>query len=215
MASASPSDLVRSTSLSPIDLIKADILQLEDILHRKKNVLFIERLRKIIGVDKSKFDTSSPDWLEKLPISSFTNISFDGSSISNIDITVDTLEKTWCISYEHHTSRYDPSKYAYNDESADESDESVEKKTKIEFGKSRKHFIKGGRKLTVYRNTSGVLRITNPEYEAEIDLEEQKELMGRYATNIHLPEWLAIKTLLYFSDNKWDDDSIIKHFSIV
>lgn len=178
-----------------MDELRSEILELEKSLDSKKKKLFNMRLAKIYG--KTNEETID---------------------ISNINIVVDPSDNTWQISYLHHTDTYDPSAYAY-DESADDSNNEdptiAARNTSIVFGKAKKYFIKGGIKLNVYRNSTGELRIINPDYEFDLDLEEQKKLMLHYSENNNLPEWLAIKVLLYISDNKWDDQSIINHFSVI
>lgn len=170
-----------------MDDLRAEILHLEQTLQDKKNILFNARLAKIYG---------------------------NSDNISNIEIHVDPEDDTWLISYTHQTDKYDPSAYAYNDDSAGDDEYNVHE-SRISFGKSKRYFIKGGIKLNVYRNSAGELRIINPDYEFDLDLDEQRSLIDKYAQNKDIPEWMAIKVMLYISDNKWDDQSIINHFSVI
>ncbi len=180
--------------------LRSEILLLERSLTEKKKRLFMGRLENI------------------------AKHQFDKSGVSDVCISLDPEKSTWQISYLHTTDKYDVYDYAYDgsdtepdiDPNIDPNIETKqEKETRILFGKASKYFIKGGIKLNVYRNTAGELRVINPNYEFELDLDEQRNLVREYSENIHLPEWFAITTMLYLSDNKWDDQSWINHLSIV
>jgi len=185
--------------------LKTEILQLEKILAEKKKQLFFNRLEKIAGG------------------------SLNTRGITNIDIQHNSMDKTWQITYTHKTNNYSSAMYAYNETESDNETDSerepldafpvvkpgIQKETKITFGKSNKYFVRGGIKLHVYRNTAGELRVINPEYEFDLDLDEQKKLVREYSENYDLPEWFAIATMLYLSDNMWDDEAFINHLSIV
>lgn len=185
--------------------LKTEILQLEKILAQKKKQLFFNRLEKIAGC------------------SLYTR------GISNIDIQHNSADKTWQITYTHQTNNYSSAMYSYNESESDDDHTSemesaddhsavksgIQKETRITFGKSNKYFVRGGIKLHVYRNTAGELRVINPEYEFDLDLDEQKKLVREYSENYDLPEWFAITTMLYLSDNMWDDEAFINHLSIV
>jgi hypothetical protein len=168
--------------------LRNEIINLEVCLNAKKKELFIQRAIKILG-----------------------NL----NNVFNLQINVNPIDLTWCISYNHETHNYDTSDYAYNEDSADENNNVRFNSCKISFGKTKKYFIKGGIALNIYRISSGELRITNPDYDFDIDIEDQYNLMKTYSKNYNLPEWLAIKMILYISDNKWDDQSIINHFSVI
>ena len=89
-------------------------------------------------------------------------------------------------------------------------------KTLIIFGKSKKYFIKGGYvPYNIYKNSAGELRIINSEYDLELDMDEQYELINSYASNINIPECLALSVFLYLADNKWDDLNLITYLSVV
>lgn len=199
-----------STAKSKMSLRK-EILELEKLLKSKKEKLFLDRLLAITGPK---------------------------ANISDININTQ-LDNTWCISYIHKTTFLNPADYepanmytdeatnleanleAKNSESTEQNnvllaaENTSEYETKISFGKNKKYFITGGCKLNVYRNSANELRITNPEYEYDLDIDEQKELMIRYSNNKNLPVWFAIKFLLYMSDNSWDDDSVVNHFTVI
>lgn len=170
--------------------LRSEILTLEKALQEKKQQLFLERLETIAG-------------------KKFTN-----NNVRDVIISVDTNAKTWQISYLHSTDKYNFNNYAYNEDSENDESES-HKDTRIVFGQNSKHYIRGGIKLTVYRNTVGELRVINPDYEFDLDLEEQRQLVRSYASNSDLPEWLAISVFLYLYDNKWDDESLINHLGSV
>ena len=174
--------------------LKAEILELEGILESKKKQLFLNRLEKI------------------------TNCSIAANGISDLDIQHDADENTWQISYTHKTDQYSKSMYSYSEDSdldPDQRIQYVQKETKISFGISNKYFIKGGIKLNVYRNKTKELRIINPDYEFDLDLDEQKKLVREYSENHNLPEWFAIAIMLYLLDNDWDDSAFINYISIV
>ena len=151
--------------------------------------------------------------------------------ISNIKIDIDHKNNDWVISYEHYTNYYSINNYTINNAeiyddnlnykkqdnspSPKAKTNSEEKKTIISFGKSKKYFIIGGIKYNIYRNSSGDLRIINSDYDLELDMEEQYELINNYATNINIPECLALSVFIYLSDNKWDDINLITYLSVV
>jgi hypothetical protein len=183
-----------------------EIRNLEIIIEKKKRALFLLRLSKM-------YEASLSD------------------VISNISIEVDRNEKTWCITYTHITDEYSVDNYSnetYIERETDELDDNlshlpleeipVEKNKKISvisFGKNKKYFIKGGIKFSIYRNSANELRIINPNYDFELDLDEQKYLVTEYSRNKHIPECLALSIFLYMSYNKWDDTAIVNHFSLV
>lgn len=172
--------------------LRSEIVLLEKTLTEKKKLLFLSRLETIAGYPFTK------------------------SGITDINITLNQTENTWQIGYLHKTDNFNSNYYAHSEASEDESEAGgVPKETRVLFGKTNKYFIKGGIKLNVYRNTAGELRVINPDYEFDLDLDEQRSLVKEYSENYNLPEWFAIATMLYLSDNKWDDQSWINHLSIV
>ena len=187
-----------------MDTLKAEILQLERELNAKKKTLFVSRFKSIIGK------------LESI------------SNITSINIHTDVDSDTWTISYIHKTSDFKAIDYLYekvdiNETDSDESDDNIKtnKTTKIIFGVNitssdvKKYFIKGIAPLDVYKTSTNEFRIINLEYQFDIDYDEQKELITTYADNINLPEYAAIKFMLYISDNEWDDTAIINHFTMI
>jgi len=173
-------------------MLRDEILELEKILSEKKKQLFLSRIETIADAE------------------------LKSNGISNVEINLDTENELWQISYVHKTDQYCPLDYANNeDKEVVQPDPPETKETLITFGKNKKYFIRGGIQLNVYRNSAGELRILNPDYEFDLDLDEQRALVSDYADNHNLPEWLAIKVFLYLSDNKWDDAAIISHLSSV
>jgi hypothetical protein len=170
--------------------IKREIHRLEDRLLYNKNILFLYRLSKLYK---------------------------KSSNISDIDIDVDPVNLTWSIQYNHRSNNYSSNYYDYNnnDEYPDKKSEICKKNTKISFGKNKKYFIKGGIAYNIYRNSSDELRIINKDYDLELDMKQQKNLIIRYSKNFDIPEYMALSVLLYISDNKWDDESIIHYLSII
>ncbi len=173
-------------------ILRNEILKLEKVLAEKRSMLFLSRLETI------------------------ANCPFNKANITDVSITLNTQDHTWQITYQHKTQNFNLNHYINDEDSEDESETGgIPKETRITFGKSSKYFIRGGIKFNVYRNTAGELRIINPDYEFDLDLDEQRALVRNYSENHDLPEWFAIATLLYLSDNKWDDQSFVNHLSIV
>lgn len=173
--------------------IKEEIIALSKILDEKKHELFLGRL---INMNLKKLQNNSKDFA----------------------ITVYPETHEWNISYTHETSKYDMSLYIPDHEiNSDVSDsEPIEKKSNISFGKSgKRYFIKGGIKFNIYRNSTGELRVMNPEYDFDIDMEEHKHLIHKYSENSNIPEACALAVFQFMIDNKWDDTAIINYLSIV
>ena len=182
-----------------MDELRKEIIILEKELIEKKKQLFFNRLEKIAGC------------------------SFVESGILNLNIITNQDDNTWQIAYIHYTKEYNINDYtpSVNTDSETEITDVLDtttpitKKSKIIFGKMAKYYIKGGIPLNIYRNITGEIRITNPDYEFDLDLDEQRILARSYSENYALPEWFAIAVLLYMSDNKWDDTALINHLSFV
>ena len=165
--------------------------------------------------------------------------------ISNIKIDIDHKNNDWVISYEHYTNNYSINNYTINNAEIYDNNlnynkqannittkpnnittaepnnittadaDAEKKKTIISFGKSKKYFIRGGIRYNIYRNSSGDLRIINSDYDLELDMEEQYELISNYANNVNIPECLALSIFIYLSDNNWDDTNLITYLSVV
>jgi hypothetical protein len=178
------------------ETLREDILRLESELNDMKKALFLHRFFKIIG-------TSSVN-------------------ITNVVIKTDVETDTWYITYIHKTPNYNVLNYLYEktDDTYD-ANETINKTSKIIFGVhiinngTTKYFIKGGAALDLYKTSTNELRIINMEYQYDIDYDEQKELIIAYSENVDIPEFAAIKFMLFMSDNDWDDTSVINHFTMI
>ena len=179
------------------DTLRSEILQLESELNTKKKLLYLQRLYKIMR------------YAGELP------------NITNINITTSADDDTWSISYTHKTSNYSLLNYLYEKNDIVDADDKNTKTSKIMFGASisgngiKKYFIKGGASLDLYKTSMNELRIINLEYQFDIDYDEQRELIATYAENDNIPEYAAIKFMIYMSDNEWDDIDIINHFTMI
>lgn len=178
-------------------ILKEEILDLTSKLDEKKKILFSRRL---INMNLSKII----------------------GCVKDISFTINRDTQEWSISYKHETQKYNPNNYVPDtddgsDSDVKSSDDITSKITRIKFGKAEgnKYYIKGGIKLNVYRNSSGELRIMNPDYDFIIDMEDHKMLIHKYSENIDIPESCALAVFQYMIDNKWDDISIINYLSIV
>jgi hypothetical protein len=181
----------KSTSMASEEKqLKEEILGLMALIEEKKRKLFSDRLASMYPV----------------------NIS---ANISDIAISCDTKLGEWSISYTHNTDKYDPDNYVCHDESSDDGSP-YPKTSHIILGKSgKKYYLKGGIRFNVYRNSGGELRVTNPEYDFDIDMDEHRALIGRYAADTNIPEACALSIFQYISDNKWDDTAVINYLSVV
>jgi hypothetical protein len=221
-----------------MDELRNEILVLIDSLEQKKKQLFSTRLEKIYGesdtISDLVFHVDPNDNTWSISYTHTTENYDPNSYIYDEDNSSEDSDNSEDNDL-YDTSRGSPTKgrqidrlkpvdyqeVRHIDHKSDELEqhgnpETVEKKiTQISFGKLKKYFLKGGIKFNIYRNSNGELRIINSDYEFELDLEEQKSLILKYASNKNVPEWLAIKVFLYISYNKWDDRSIINHLSVI
>jgi hypothetical protein len=173
--------------------LKEEILALTKVLDSKKQQLFLDRL---IHMNLNKLR----------------------SNAKNFTITTNPELQEWVITYTHDTQDYDLSQYLPDSETAHDTSDTdpVQKTSNISFGKSgKRYFLKGGIKFNIYRNSAGELRVMNPEYDFDIDMEEHKQLIHRYSENANIPEACALAVFQYIIDNKWDDSAVINYLSIV
>jgi hypothetical protein len=185
------SDISQYISADETDL-KASIIALSSTITTKKNQLFIGRLLKMINP------------------SLYSNVKSINILPTNLD------NEDWNITYVHETSNYDLNNYAKEDnhESTDTSKD--HKVSNISFGKAgKRYYIKGGIRFNIYRNSKGKLRITNPDYDFDIDMEDHEALIFDYSRNKDIPEAAALSVFLYLSDNRWVDIDLINYLSIV
>ena len=181
------------------ELLKDRIQELKSQIAKYEHQLFISRLYKLL---------------------SLTNDEIVNLGVTNI--VINTNDKDFTITYTHHTSAYDENTYV-NDNDSHVETEIYEKTTHIIFGKttisekSSKYYIKGNRsaRFKIYRISKNILSIINKEYDTELDIDEQIELIEKYSENPNIPEWLALKVFLYIRENGWDDNIIINYFGVV
>ena len=185
--------------MEELDKIKEDIKQLESVLCDKKKELFSKRLKYLCR------DTNI--------INNVSNIS--SNSNINEDLHLTDYSVSWHITYNHMTSKYTHKDYLY--EIVEFDPRYTDKTSLITIGKLRnstKYFINGGVKFIIYRDHYENIRIINPEYEFDLDMDQQDELIDTYIKNINIPESFGLKLLKYFGDFKWSDKKIAKYISI-
>ncbi len=212
--------------------MRNEILELEQILKAKKEKLFLTRLFNMLDakiynmVSDIKIDIKITD--EKNPKTTKWTISYKHHTkeydptdyIYENDKTVDNKnvdDKT--VDNKNVDDKTVDNKNV-DDKTVDETEQEIlfrktEKTTLISFGKSDKYFIRGGVKYNIYTNSKGELRIVNTDYDSELDIDEQKSLISKYANNKNIPESFALCILLYMAYNKWDDTSMAIHLSVV
>jgi hypothetical protein len=177
--------------------LKIEIAELQLVLSNKKHELFHLRLSEMIG-------------------KTYQDMSQMGVSNVKFEILSDNKSLEWNISYTHYTDMYDENAYINSSDSEAETTP-AQKTTYINFGKGKKYYIRGNgnNRFKIYKNSKNDLRIINTDYDIELDLEDQEELIKRYSENKHIPEWLAIKAFSYLSENTWSDEHIINYLSLV
>jgi len=186
---------VASNSTTIDESLRNEINALELLLKEKKHELFSMRLYNLVGKNKKELESAG---------------------IKDIKITPDIDNPgEWTISYTHTIIDYDENDYIY---SADSETETIpcNKTFNMIFGRGKKYYIKGnGSKFKIYKNSKNDLRIINTEYDIELDLEEQEQLIEKYSRNMNIPEWLAIKVFMYMIENDWNDANIIIYMSVI
>jgi hypothetical protein len=175
--------------------LKTTILDLEEQITDHKNKLFMYRLCKLLCKTEQQIKDAN---------------------ITNLNIFID--DDVWDISYIHTTNDYNSNDYNFDIESEDESDVRL-KISNVHFGKAKKYYIKGNgirqSRFKLYKNSRKDLRIINTDYDIELDMDEQFELIGKYSENKNIPEWLAIKVFLHICENEWQDQHIINYLGTV
>lgn len=166
-----------------MEQLKSEILDLEAKINIKRQEFF-----------KYRFKQLYPDYLNQ--------------NVQNINIK--TKSGNWEIKYKHFTEKYTFNNYLLEDESDDPDDQPIQKTSHIKFGKNNtEYYIKGSIvDYKIYRNSKGNLRVINTEYDFDLDLDEQKNLIVRYAINKDIPEAIALSIFIYMIDNQWDDQSM-------
>lgn len=173
--------------------LKREIKALEKQLTDKKCELFNHRLSYLVGFS-----------LEEIYERGVSDIKFEIS------------EDAWNISYTHVTDQYDENNYINSSDSEVETTPAY-RKSYMNFGKGKRYYIKGNNsnRFRIYKNSKKELRVINTDYDTELDLEEQEELITRYSINKHMPEWFAIKVFMFISENEWSDENICSYLSLI
>jgi hypothetical protein len=173
----------------------AEIQDLERQLKEKKDALFNARLSTMLHADQ-------------------TNTTF-----KILEIKTSAVERTWSIRYTHYTPCFNWFNYNYIDDDTEEKfyddDKPIAKHSEIVFGKNKTYFIHGGLKFNVYRNSNKELRIINVDYDIDLDIEQQSNLIKNYTQNANIPEWVALSILMYMIEHSWDDIDIIRYISLL
>jgi hypothetical protein len=183
-------------SLTPLDdeKFREKVLELQKVYFAARDELFVRRLYKMLG--KSEHS--------KLAISSIKFEMTDGDN--------------WCISYVHETAEYSANNYKLVDEE-ESSNSSKPLTSNMSFGiENGQYFLSGNtihNSFKIYRNSSGLLRVINEDYSVELDIDEQIELITRYSKCIDIPEYPALRILLFMIENEWDDEDIYVYFTAV
>ena len=185
-----------------IETLKNEILQLNILIKEKNNEVFIYKLYKLVEIED--VDTYIPAVIELC--------------ISDIHLNIQT--DTWSIEYKHHTNEYNENDYNYHNDSDCEITP-LHKITYVKFGIDKKYYIKISNtsnefkdsRFKIYRNSKKELRVINMDYDIELDVDEQYELITNYTLNRNIPEWLALLVFKNLSDNEWSDINVISYFS--
>ena len=211
--------------------LKSEILELSKTLEHKKELLFLSRLNNMF--DLGIYDTISDIKIDALvdtkqPKLSRWSISYKHhtDAYDSLDYLYDSDKTNDDIGSEEPNENVGNGDIyvdatTLSEHTADSKTNNLVKKSKTEkttfvtFGKSERYFIKGGTKYNIYNNSKGELRVVNTEYDSELDIEEQCQLISRYSKNKNLPECMALQIFLYMSYNKWDDLSMAIHLSMI
>jgi hypothetical protein len=181
------------------ELLKNKIQDLKMQIANFEHQLFTFRLYKLLGLTEKEMTEKG---------------------VTNI--VINTTDSEFLISYTHHTDMYDENNYVNDNDSHIETE--IYKKTScIELGKTNvlgknsKYYIKGNKsaRFKIYRKTKNILSIINKDYDTELDIDEQTELIEKYSKNSNIPEWLALKVFLYIRENEWNDDNICNYFGVI
>lgn len=170
------------------DKLRKEVKELEQKFEEKKKELFFTRFCRAI---------------KKIP-KNLKAISFNCS------------KKSWVIVYKFETSNYNIDDYNYHVDS-DTGVFDTEYKCKVSFGKKKKYFlnIDGKTIFSIYINSKNQLRMNNINYIDEIDFYEQNQLIKKYIDNHNIPETYALAFFNFMRENDWDDECVIKHFTII
>lgn len=128
-------------------------------------------------------------------------------------VTFSSNGTNWTIAYKC-TVTYDENNYNHNDDSEADTEPYI-KTFEISFGKGKRYFINGNQlRFKIYRNSTNKLRILNADYTADLDIDEQEILINSYSYNYNIPEWFAIRILLFMEKNEWSDENLITYLDL-
>lgn len=85
--------------------------------------------------------------------------------------------------------------------------------TTVVFARERQYTLMGSGEYAVYRNSAGTLRVK--EANSTVDISDMQSRMILHSVNEDLAESYMLRVIRYFNDNKWDDEAIYVHFSVV
>jgi hypothetical protein len=178
--------------------IKKRICELESELKKYRNDLFTIRLCKILN--------KSEEFLHSHGISGMAFYHDDNK---------------WNIEYSHYTEKFNIDDYNWHDEPikltklTDKPETSYIHRSIVRFGISKKYYIEGenirDKQFRIYRKRNNILQIINTDYDIELDMEEQDELINEYCDNYDLPEWLALTVFQHMKRNDWEDVHLINY----
>jgi hypothetical protein len=175
------------------DQLRSAIIQLKRELEKKTTQLFALRFKNIVKTD------------------AYVDIEF--AMFSPVD---------WSISYSidvnYNIANYLPD--CDDTTGATGAAETADTRQRVSFGFYKgKHFIKlqndEHQRFGLYRNSKKELRLINKDYDTDLDLDEQSELINRYSRNTNIPEYIAVRFFLFVIVNRWTDEGIFYHFTRV
>ena len=187
--------------MRPADVVKREILALQDQLNKKTQKYFVDRLKRLLG----KGETTLSEF-----------------GVSNLYIDNQSKDE-WKISYNYMTKAYDSDAYNNLDTDQERRDPVTltDFQTTVSFGMTANNRMyltnckSDDSRFKIYYKSLTELRIINREYLMELDKNEQHELMETYAKNANIPEWLAISFYLIMSKNKWRASDIMTFLSVL
>lgn len=175
---------MESELILKINTITQQIEHYEKLLAEARHQLFMSRISTMVG-----------------EISTVKNVTFSSNGAN------------WTITYSCIVT-YDENNYNHNDDSEADTMPSI-KTFELSFGKGKKYFINGNQqRFKIYRNSTNKLRILNADYTADLDIDEQEILIDSYSFNYNIPEWFAIRILLFMEKNEWSDENLITYLDL-
>lgn len=193
--------------------VKEEVKEIKEVKEETEDILRKEI--KQLSLQITELETVLEDKQQQLLIMGFSrllnvDIATITKYIDNLCVSIDENE-VWEISYRHKTDTYSSNNYALSDEELDEVEDTFNE-IDIKFGRDKKYYIKGGPvKFQIYKNSNGVLRIINQDYEMDLDVKEQEHLIDKYCNNFDIVEWFALRVMNYMSKNNWNDNDLTKY----